>query len=69
VPNKNRDPEGLPPADGESLPDWLADETFADEEVRMYLWAAARCGLEVSHWARATLNAAARAVLDVQEDH
>jgi hypothetical protein len=68
VPNKTRDPDGPPDALGDPLPEWLSDETFADEEVRLYLWAAARCGLEVSHWARSTLNAAARAVLDV-DDH
>jgi hypothetical protein len=54
---------------GEQLPEWLHDASFSNEEVRLYLWAAARCGLDVSHWARSTLNAAARAVLDIDEDH
>ena len=54
---------------GTTVPDWLRDGTFAEEEVRLYLWAAARCGLEVSHWARNTLNAAARAILEIDEEH
>jgi len=51
------------------VPDWLQDPTFAEEEIRLYLWAASRCGLEVSHWARNTLNAAARAILEIDEEH
>ena len=60
----------LPPAptSEDDRPDWLKGSSFAEEEVRLYLWAAARCGLEVSHWARNTLNAAARAILEIEED-
>lgn len=57
-----------PPA-GPAIPDWLLNSELADEEIRLYLMAARRCGLEVSHWARSTLNAAARAILDIDEDH
>jgi hypothetical protein len=59
----------FPPSGSAPVPAWLQDGTFADEEVRLYLWAAARCGLDVSHWARNTLNAAARAILEIDEDH
>jgi hypothetical protein len=58
-----------PPAPSpRALPAWLQHTAFADEEVRLYLVAAARCGLEVSHWARNTLNAAARAILEIEDD-
>jgi hypothetical protein len=61
----------LPPfgggGDDGALPEWLSDGTFAEEEIRLYLWAAARCGLDVSHWARNNLNAAARAILELDD--
>ena len=67
MPNRTRkDPP--PPRNPTEPPTWLKDASFAEEEVRLYLWAAARCGLDVSHWARNTLNAAARAILEIEED-
>ena len=59
----------LPPGPSGDSPDWLKDSSFAEEEIRLYLWAAARCGLDVSHWARNTLNAAARAILEIEDEH
>jgi hypothetical protein len=70
VPKKTQN--DLPPVTsvgGVEVPAWLQDPAFAEDEVRLYLWAASRCGLEVSHWARNTLNAAARAILEIDEDH
>ena len=67
VPKRTRNDPPSPPPPGQ-LPAWLQDASFADEEVRLYLWAAARCGLDVSHWARNTLNAAARAILEIEDD-
>jgi len=60
----------LPPSQPQAaaLPDWLKDGNFAEEEARLYVWAAARCGLDVSHWARNTLNAAAKAILELEEE-
>ena len=49
------------------LPGWLETESFSDEEVEQYLDAAHRCGLDVSHWARQMLNAAAREILDLDD--
>jgi hypothetical protein len=54
---------------GQEIPDWLLQGDFADEEIRNYVWAATRCGLELAHWARSTLNAAAKAILEIDEDH
>ena len=51
----------------EDLPTWLASDAFTDEEVERYRNAAHRCGLQVSHWARQMLNAAAREVLDLPD--
>ena len=49
------------------LPVWLESEPFSEEEVEQYLDAAHRCGLDVSHWARQMLNAAAREILDLDD--
>jgi hypothetical protein len=49
------------------LPAWLASEPFSEEEAEQYLDAAHRCGLDVSHWARQMLNAAAREILDLDD--
>ena len=47
------------------LPVWLESEPFSEAEAEQYLDAAHRCGLDVSHWARQMLNAAAREILDL----
>ena len=44
---------------------WLDANHFSNEERDRYVKAARRCGLEVSHWARQTLNAAAHEILDL----
>ena len=51
----------------EPAPEWLESDTFSEEEVETYQDAAHRCGLEVSHWARQMLNAAAREILDLDD--
>jgi hypothetical protein len=52
---------------GQALPAWLRAEAFSEEEIELYLDAAGRCGLEVSHWARQMLNAAAREILELDD--
>ena len=47
--------------------EWLESATFSEDEVETYQDAAHRCGLEVSHWARQMLNAAAREILDLDD--
>jgi len=50
-----------------AVPEWLESATFSEEEVEAYQDAAHRCGLEVSHWARQMLNAAAREILELDD--
>lgn len=52
---------------GDPVPAWLESEAFTEEEVAAYQDAAQRCGLEVSHWARQMLNAAAREILGLED--
>jgi len=50
-----------------AVPAWLESTAFSEEEIETYLDAADRCGLEVTHWARQMLNAAAREILDMED--
>ena len=45
------------------LPAWLQLPSFTDDERKLYLEAADRCALDVTHWARQVLTGTAHSVL------